>query len=108
MDTMESLCAVLDMEDELEVSDRMRLPKDNDRRDESSIFITEGLSASGSITKIRDVETQAVFSLRGKPLNTYGMDPKKVITNVEFAMLQSALNIEDGIDGLRFQFGRGA
>ena len=79
-----------------------RAPKDNDRRGESSIFITEGLSASGSITKIRDVETQAVFSLRGKPLNTYGMDPKKVITNTEFAMLQSALNIEDGIDGLRY------
>ena len=79
-----------------------RAPKGNDRRDDSSIFITEGLSASGSITKIRDVETQAVFSLRGKPLNTYGMDPKKVITNTEFAMLQSALNIEDGIDGLRY------
>ena len=79
-----------------------RAPKDNDRRDESSIFITEGLSASGSITKIRDVETQAVFSLRGKPLNTYGLDPKRVITNVEFALLQAALNIEDGIDGLRY------
>ncbi len=79
-----------------------RAPKDNDRRGDSSIFITEGLSASGSITKIRDVETQAVFSLRGKPLNTYGLDPKKVITNVEFALLQSALNIEDGIDGLRY------
>ena len=79
-----------------------RAPKDNDRRGDSSIFITEGLSASGSITKIRDVETQAVFSLRGKPLNTFGMDPKKVITNAEFAMLQSALNIEDGIDGLRY------
>ncbi|MBR5726289.1 MAG: ATP-binding protein [Muribaculaceae bacterium] len=79
-----------------------RAPKDNDRRGESSIFITEGLSASGSITKIRDVETQAVFSLRGKPLNTYGLDPKKVIINTEFAMLQSALNIEDGIDGLRY------
>ena len=79
-----------------------RAPKDNDRRDESSIFITEGLSASGSITKIRDVETQAVFSLRGKPLNTFGLDPKKVITNAEFAMLQSALNIEDGIEGLRY------
>ena len=79
-----------------------RAPKDNDRRDETSIFITEGLSASGSITKIRDVETQAVFSLRGKPLNTYGLDPKKVIVNTEFAMLQSALNIEDGIEGLRY------
>ena len=79
-----------------------RAPKTNDRRDETSIFITEGLSASGSITKIRDVETQAVFSLRGKPLNTFGLDPKKVITNTEFAMLQAALNIEDGIEGLRY------
>ncbi|MBO7609923.1 MAG: type IIA DNA topoisomerase subunit B [Muribaculaceae bacterium] len=79
-----------------------RAPKDNDRRDESSIFITEGLSASGSITKIRDVETQAVFSLRGKPLNTYGLEPKKVYTNEEFALLQAALNIDDGIDGLRY------
>ena len=79
-----------------------RAPKDNDRRDDSSIFITEGLSASGSITKIRDVETQAVFSLRGKPLNTYGLEPKKVYTNEEFALLQAALNIDDGIDGLRY------
>ncbi|MBR1725944.1 MAG: type IIA DNA topoisomerase subunit B [Muribaculaceae bacterium] len=79
-----------------------RAPKDNDRRDESSIFITEGLSASGSITKIRDVETQAVFSLRGKPLNTFGLEPKKVYTNDEFALLQAALNIDDGIDGLRY------
>ena len=79
-----------------------RAPKDNDRRDESSIFITEGLSASGSITKIRDVETQAVFSLRGKPLNTFGLEPKKVYNNDEFALLQAALNIDDGIDGLRY------
>ena len=79
-----------------------RAPKDNDRRNDSSIFITEGLSASGSITKIRDVETQAVFSLRGKPLNTYGLEPKKVYTNEEFALLQAALNIDDGIDGLRY------
>ncbi len=79
-----------------------RAPKDGDRRDESMIFITEGLSASGSITKIRDVETQAVFSLRGKPLNTYGLEPKKVYTNEEFALLQAALNIDDGIDGLRY------
>jgi len=77
-------------------------PKNNDRRDDSSIFITEDLSASGSITKIRDVETQAVFSLRGKPLNTYGLDPKKVYTNMEFALLQAALNIDDGIEGLRY------
>ncbi len=79
-----------------------RAPKDNDRRDDSMIFITEGLSASGSITKIRDVETQAVFSLRGKPLNTYGLEPKRVYTNEEFALLQAALNIDDGIDGLRY------
>ena len=79
-----------------------RAPKDNDRRDDSCIFITEGLSASGSITKIRDVETQAVFSLRGKPLNTFGLEPKRVYTNDEFALLQAALNIDDGIDGLRY------
>ena len=80
----------------------VRAPKDNDRREESSLFITEGLSASGSITKIRDVETQGVFSLRGKPLNTYGLDPKKVYANEEFSLLQAALNIDDGIDGLRY------
>ena len=80
----------------------VKAPKDNDRREETSIFITEGLSASGSITKIRDVETQAVFSLRGKPLNTYGLAAKKVVENEEFALLQAALNIEDGIDGLRY------
>ncbi|MBQ0115184.1 MAG: type IIA DNA topoisomerase subunit B [Bacteroidales bacterium] len=79
-----------------------RAPKGNDRRDDTCIFITEGLSASGSITKIRDVETQAVFSLRGKPLNTFGLEPKKVYTNEEFALLQAALNIDDGIDGLRY------
>ena len=79
-----------------------RAPKDNDRREESSLFITEGLSASGSITKIRDVETQGVFSLRGKPLNTYGLDPKKVYANDEVSLLQAALNIDDGIDGLRY------
>ena len=79
-----------------------RAPKDNDRRDDTSIFITEGLSASGSITKIRDVETQAVFSLRGKPLNTFGLDPKVVYKNEEFGLLQAALNIDDGIDGLRY------
>ena len=79
-----------------------RAPKDNDRREESCIFITEGLSASGSITKIRDVETQAVFSLRGKPLNTFGLQPAKVVQNEEFSLLQAALNIEDGIDGLRY------
>ena len=73
-----------------------------DRRDESSLFITEGLSASGSITKIRDVSTQAVFSLRGKPLNTFGLPPATVYKNEEFGLLQAALNIDDGIDGLRY------
>ncbi|MCM1071136.1 MAG: toprim domain-containing protein [[Clostridium] fimetarium] len=68
----------------------------------SSIFITEGDSASGSITKIRDVETQAVFSLRGKPLNSFGLTRKVVYENEEFNLLQAALNIEDGIDGLRY------
>ncbi len=80
----------------------VRAPKDNDRREDTSLFITEGLSASGSITKIRDVETQAVFSLRGKPLNTYGLEPVKVYKNEEFGLLQAALNIDDGIDNLRY------
>jgi topoisomerase-4 subunit B len=73
-----------------------------DRRLESSIFITEGDSASGSITKSRDVNTQAVFSLRGKPLNTYGMTKKVVYENEEFNLLQAALNIEDGMEDLRY------
>ena len=73
-----------------------------DRQDESCIFITEGDSARGSITKIRNVETQAVFSLRGKPLNTYGLTQKVVYENEEFNLLQAALNIEDGIEGLRY------
>lgn len=75
---------------------------DESRKLESSIFLTEGDSASGSITKIRDVETQAVFSLRGKPLNTFGLTRKVVYENEEFNLLQAALNIEDGIDGLRY------
>jgi topoisomerase-4 subunit B len=69
---------------------------------ESCIFITEGDSASGSITKSRDVNTQAVFSLRGKPLNSYGLTKKIVYENEEFNLLQAALNIEDGIDNLRY------
>ena len=69
---------------------------------ESVVFITEGDSASGSITKSRDVETQAVFSLRGKPLNCYGLTKKVVYENEEFNLLQHALNIEDGLDGLRY------
>ena len=73
-----------------------------DRKEESCIFITEGDSASGSITKSRDVNTQAVFSLRGKPLNSFGLTKKVVYENEEFNLLQAALNIEDGIDGLRY------
>ena len=75
---------------------------DDDLRQESSIFITEGLSASGSITKSRDVRTQAVFSLRGKPLNSFGLSKSVVYENEEFNCLQSALNIEDGLDELRY------
>ena len=79
----------------------------NDKRsgaesDESMLFITEGDSASGSITKSRDVQTQAVFSLRGKPLNCFGLTKKVVYENEEFNLLQHALNIEDGLDGLRY------
>ncbi|OQB29351.1 MAG: DNA gyrase subunit B [Bacteroidetes bacterium ADurb.Bin174] len=70
--------------------------------DDTCIFITEGDSASGSITKSRDVNTQAVFSLRGKPLNSYGLTKKVVYENEEFNLLQAALNIEDGLDGLRY------
>ncbi len=75
---------------------------DEDKKLESSIFITEGDSAAGSITKIRNVETQAVFSLRGKPKNTYGKTKKMVYENEEFNLLQAALNIEDSIDNLRY------
>jgi topoisomerase-4 subunit B len=75
---------------------------DDDLRLESCLFITEGLSASGSITKSRDVRTQAVFSLRGKPLNCYGLTKQVVYENEEFNCLQSALNIEDGLDELRY------
>lgn len=74
----------------------------NKRAEETMIFITEGDSASGSITKSRDVETQAVFSLRGKPLNTYGLDKKIIYQNEEFALLQAALGIEDDIESLRY------
>ena len=74
----------------------------SDRKEESSIFITEGDSASGSITKSRDVNTQAVFSLRGKPLNTFGLTKKVVYENEEFNLLQAALDIEEGIDTLRY------
>ncbi len=73
-----------------------------ERKEDSCIFITEGDSASGSITKSRDVMTQAVFSLRGKPLNCFGLTKKVVYENEEFNLLQAALNIEDGLDGLRY------
>ncbi len=73
-----------------------------DNLDQSSIFITEGDSATGSITKSRNVETQAVFSLRGKPLNSYGLTRKVVYENEEFNLLQAALNVEDGMEGLRY------
>ena len=74
----------------------------NEMMQNSSIFITEGDSASGSITKSRDVNTQAVFSLRGKPLNSFGLTKRVVYENEEFNLLQAALNIEDGLEGLRY------
>jgi len=77
-------------------------PKGKGLEEDSCIFITEGDSASGSITKSRDVNTQAVFSLRGKPLNSFGLTKKVVYENEEFNLLQAALNIEDGIEGLRY------
>jgi len=75
----------------------------HDKKDDTMIFITEGDSASGSITKSRDVQTQAVFSLRGKPLNCYGKTKKLVYENEEFNLLQHALNIEEGLEGLRYR-----
>lgn len=75
----------------------------NDKRFDTTLFITEGDSASGSITKVRDVNTQAVFSLKGKPLNSYGLTKKIVYENEEFNLLQAALNIEDGLEGLRYK-----
>ncbi|MDC3338085.1 type IIA DNA topoisomerase subunit B [Flavobacteriales bacterium] len=74
----------------------------SDRREETTVFITEGDSASGSITKSRDVRTQAVFSLRGKPLNSYGLTKKVVYENEEFNLVQAALNIEEEMEGLRY------
>ncbi len=81
---------------------RIHFSSNNERKLETTIFITEGDSASGSITKSRDVETQAVFSLRGKPLNSYGLTKKVVYENEEFNLLQAALNIEDGLEELRY------
>ncbi len=77
-------------------------PKNDPRKMESTLFITEGDSASGSITKSRDVNLQAVFSLKGKPLNSHGLTKKVVYENEEFNLIQSALDIEDGMDGLRY------
>jgi topoisomerase-4 subunit B len=81
---------------------RAHLNEKKDRREDSTIFITEGDSASGSITKARDVVTQAVFSLKGKPLNCFGLTKKIVYQNEEFNLLQAALNIEESIDDLRY------
>jgi topoisomerase-4 subunit B len=81
---------------------RVHFNDSKDRNEESTLFITEGDSASGSITKVRDVNTQAVFSLKGKPLNSYGLTKKIVYENEEFNLLQAALNIEDGLENLRY------
>lgn len=86
----------------IHLNDNLAKSAKEDLRPESSIFITEGLSATGTITKVRNAVTQAVFSLRGKPLNSYGMTREVVYKNDEFNLLQAALNIEDGIDGLRY------
>ena len=83
-------------------NDPLKAKTKEDRREDSAIFITEGDSASGTITKVRNAETQAVFSLRGKPLNSFGMTQEVVYKNDEFNLLQAALNIEDGIEGLRY------
>ncbi len=81
---------------------RIHLGDRSERNEESTLFIVEGDSAAGSLTATRDVQTQAVFALKGKPLNTYGLSKKVIYENEEFHLLQSALNIEDGFDGLRY------
>jgi topoisomerase IV subunit B len=81
---------------------RVHLGDRSDRAEDSTLFIVEGDSAAGSLTATRDVQTQAVFALKGKPLNTYGLSKKVIYENEEFHLLQSALNIEDGMDGLRY------
>ncbi len=81
---------------------RLHLGDRNERAEESTLFIVEGDSAAGSLTATRDVQTQAVFALKGKPLNTYGLSKKVIYENEEFHLLQSALNVEDGLDGLRY------
>lgn len=83
-------------------NDPLKAKAKEDKREDSAIFITEGDSASGTITKVRNAETQAVFSLRGKPLNSFGMTQEVVYKNDEFNLLQAALNIEEGIEGLRY------
>jgi topoisomerase-4 subunit B len=83
---------------------RIHYNNHDDRRYESTIFITEGDSASGSITKARDVNTQAVFSLKGKPLNCFGLSKRVVYENEEFNLLQSALNVEEGLENLRYNY----
>ena len=81
---------------------RLHLGDKDERAEDSAIFIVEGDSAAGSLTACRDVQTQAVFALKGKPLNTFGLSKKVIYENEEFHLLQSALNIEDGLDGLRY------
>lgn len=81
---------------------RLHLGDRHERAEESTLFIVEGDSAAGSLTATRDVQTQAVFALKGKPLNTYGLSKKVIYENEEFHLLQAALNIEDGLDGLRY------
>jgi len=81
---------------------RLHLGDRNPRSEESTLFIVEGDSAAGSLTATRDVQTQAVFALKGKPLNTYGLSKKVIYENEEFHLLQSALNVEEGMDGLRY------
>jgi topoisomerase-4 subunit B len=81
---------------------RLHLGDRNERAEDSTLFIVEGDSAAGSLTATRDVQTQAVFALKGKPLNTYGLSKKVIYENEEFHLLQSALNIEEGMDGLRY------
>jgi topoisomerase IV subunit B len=81
---------------------RLHLGDKDERSEDSAIFIVEGDSAAGSLTACRNVQTQAVFALKGKPLNTYGLSKKVIYENEEFHLLQSALNIEDGLDGLRY------
>jgi topoisomerase-4 subunit B len=81
---------------------RLHLGDKDERSEDSAIFIVEGDSAAGSLTACRDVQTQAVFALKGKPLNTFGLSKKVIYENEEFHLLQSALNIEEGLDGLRY------